>query len=162
MRSAVDNKSSDGTSRPIQSSGGLLTTRPRPGRPVPTSRRDGFLPACQLRWIGPRPSVPVDPPPACTRADPPAGAAEAIFEPFGRAPNAAERHIPGMGLGLYICREIAELHGGRIWAESAGEDRGTTFAIWLPFADSPLAPKPEPAGSPRGAVAPAQGRTERD
>jgi signal transduction histidine kinase len=92
----------------------------------------------------------------------PPGTAEAIFEPFGRAPNAAQRHIPGMGLGLYICREIAELHGGRIWAESAGEDQGTTFALWLPFADSPLAPTPGPAESPPGAVAPAPGRGERD
>ncbi|HEY7068202.1 MAG TPA: cache domain-containing protein [Chloroflexota bacterium] len=58
---------------------------------------------------------------------------QSIFEPFGRAPNAARRHIPGMGLGLYICREIAERHGGRIWAESNGEDQGTTFNLWLPL-----------------------------
>jgi signal transduction histidine kinase len=73
----------------------------------------------------------------------PHDAAEAIFEPFGRAPNAARRHIPGMGLGLYICREIAERHGGRIWAESAGEDQGTTFCLWLPLAASVAAPRAE-------------------
>jgi signal transduction histidine kinase len=66
----------------------------------------------------------------------PPGTAESIFEPFGRAANASARHIPGMGLGLYICREIAERHGGRIWAESAGEGQGTTLALWLPFADA--------------------------
>jgi signal transduction histidine kinase len=62
----------------------------------------------------------------------PADCAEAIFQPFGRAANAARRSLPGMGLGLYICRTIVERHGGRIWATSGGEDRGTTFKLWLP------------------------------
>jgi signal transduction histidine kinase len=62
----------------------------------------------------------------------PPGAETAIFEPFGRAPNAAARHIPGLGLGLYLCRHILELHGGRIWAESPGEGLGTTVRVWLP------------------------------
>jgi signal transduction histidine kinase len=62
----------------------------------------------------------------------PADSAEAIFQPFGRAANAARRSLPGMGLGLYICRTIVERHGGRIWATSGGEDRGTTFGLWLP------------------------------
>jgi signal transduction histidine kinase len=62
----------------------------------------------------------------------PDGAAEAIFDPFGRAANAAESGIPGLGLGLYIGRSFVERHGGRIWAESAGEHRGTTVSFWLP------------------------------
>ena len=64
----------------------------------------------------------------------PAGATEAIFEPFGRAANAAAMNIPGMGLGLYICRHIVQSHGGRIWAESQGEGHGTTLSVWLPRA----------------------------
>jgi signal transduction histidine kinase len=66
----------------------------------------------------------------------PAGTTEAIFEPFGRAPNAVQRSIPGMGLGLYICRQIVQSHGGRIWAESAGEGQGTTVSVWLPAGGS--------------------------
>jgi len=65
----------------------------------------------------------------------PDGSAEAIFEPFGRAPNAAHRQIQGLGLGLYICRQIVERHGGRIWAESPGDGHGTTFTFCLPRGD---------------------------
>lgn len=67
------------------------------------------------------------------------GSEHLIFEPFGRAPNAARSHLPGMGLGLYICRNIIERHGGRIWAESAGEDAGAAFVFWLPVTSPALA-----------------------
>lgn len=63
----------------------------------------------------------------------PADAAEAIFEPFGRASNARRAQLPGMGLGLYIARQIVDQHGGRIWAQSAGEGHGTLVSIWLPM-----------------------------
>jgi PAS domain S-box-containing protein len=62
----------------------------------------------------------------------PTGSAGRIFEPFGRAQNATERNIPGLGLGLYISRQIVERHGGRLWAESRGEGHGSTFRLWLP------------------------------
>ncbi len=65
----------------------------------------------------------------------PEGATESIFEPFGRARNAAASNLPGMGLGLYICRNIVERHGGWIRAASAGEGHGMTVTLWLPFAD---------------------------
>jgi hypothetical protein len=64
----------------------------------------------------------------------PPGVHAGIFEPFGRGPNAELLGVPGMGLGLHICRVIVERHGGRIWADSDGEGHGTTFSVWLPFA----------------------------
>jgi signal transduction histidine kinase len=64
----------------------------------------------------------------------PPDASETIFKPFGRAPNASSRNLPGMGLGLYICRNIVERHGGRVTASSPGEGLGTTFELVLPYA----------------------------
>ncbi|TKC90765.1 ATP-binding sensor histidine kinase [Polyangium fumosum] len=52
-----------------------------------------------------------------------------IFERFGRA--VPVRHYGGLGLGLYICRRIAEAHGGSIRVES-GEGVGSTFVLDLP------------------------------
>ncbi len=62
----------------------------------------------------------------------PRGGAKGIFEPFERASNALSHGLPGLGLGLYICRGLIERHGGEIWAESAGEDEGTTFFVTIP------------------------------
>jgi PAS domain S-box-containing protein len=64
----------------------------------------------------------------------PASALETIFEPFNRAPNALDSQLPGLGLGLAICRDILTRHGGRLWAESPGEGQGATFLLWLPIA----------------------------
>jgi PAS domain S-box-containing protein len=61
------------------------------------------------------------------------GAVETIFTPFGRAENALVRQIPGLGLGLHICRDLIARHQGRIWAESAGEGHGTTVVVELPL-----------------------------
>jgi len=52
-----------------------------------------------------------------------------IFEIYQRANTAA----PGSGIGLTIVQRIVELHGGRIWAESEGENRGSTFWFTLPL-----------------------------
>jgi PAS domain S-box-containing protein len=73
----------------------------------------------------------------------PIDATDAIFRPFGRAINATQRNLPGMGLGLYICRSIVERHGGRIVARSSGEGHGTTFEITLPYPADAEPPRPD-------------------
>ena len=55
-----------------------------------------------------------------------------LFERFFRAANAKGR-VSGMGLGLYIAREIVQRHGGMMWVESE-EDQGSLFGIALPLA----------------------------
>lgn len=54
-----------------------------------------------------------------------------LFEKFTRAPDASKTNIMGTGLGLYVAKKMIEAHHGRIWADSAGQDKGSTFFIEL-------------------------------
>ncbi|HVM17395.1 MAG TPA: PAS domain S-box protein [Gaiellaceae bacterium] len=56
-----------------------------------------------------------------------------IFEKFYRLDPGLTRGVGGTGLGLYICRQLVERMGGRIWVESDGRS-GSTFAVDLPGA----------------------------
>jgi two-component system sensor histidine kinase VicK len=58
-----------------------------------------------------------------------------MFQKFYRVDNSATRTIGGTGLGLFICRKIVELYGGKIWVESE-ENKGSTFYINLPRMDT--------------------------
>ena len=58
---------------------------------------------------------------------------ERIFEPFSQVENALSRKHAGSGLGLTLARNLVEMHGGRLWAESGGPGKGSTFSFTLPI-----------------------------
>src|SRR3989344_279712 len=57
---------------------------------------------------------------------------EKIFESFSRGTVGVKAFTEGAGLGLYIARKYAEMHGGRVWAESEGKGKGSTFIVEVP------------------------------
>ncbi len=65
-----------------------------------------------------------------------------VFERFHRGRQVSSTNYGGLGLGLYITKQIVERHGGSIWVESA-EGVGTTFYFSLPVAT--VAPERAPA-----------------
>jgi len=76
----------------------------------------------------------------------PPDALDDVFERYSRIESARHRPIHGTGLGLPIVRQIAELHGGRAWAE-CNPGRGTTLHVTLPLPASGVIVQ----GAPRGA-----------
>ncbi len=56
-----------------------------------------------------------------------------LFGSFSRGVIGSQSHPEGAGLGLYIAKHFVEMHSGRIWAESDGIDKGSTFFIELPI-----------------------------
>lgn len=56
-----------------------------------------------------------------------------VFKRFYRVPNLQAQEKKGTGLGLFIVRSIIEKHGGKIWADSKGEGKGSTFIVQLPL-----------------------------
>ncbi len=55
-----------------------------------------------------------------------------IFKSFEQIDGSYSRKYQGTGLGLSLSRNLIELHGGRIWAESEGEGKGSTFRFVIP------------------------------
>ncbi len=70
-----------------------------------------------------------------------------IFAPFEQADNSASRRYQGTGLGLPLTKRLVELHGGRIWGESEGAGKGSTFSFVIPVDPRPgNAKNPNPRG----------------
>lgn len=59
--------------------------------------------------------------------------AERLFSKFVRGSGIARVQPNGSGLGLFIAKKIVEEHGGKIWVESEGEGKGSTFQFLMPL-----------------------------
>jgi len=62
---------------------------------------------------------------------------ERIFRPFEQAENSPSRKFQGTGLGLSLTKNLVELHGGKIWAKSEGEGKGSKFWFVIPLEKIP-------------------------
>jgi len=60
-----------------------------------------------------------------------------LFQPFSQVDASSTRAQAGLGVGLALVKDLVELHGGSVRAESAGEERGATFTVELPLAGTP-------------------------
>lgn len=56
-----------------------------------------------------------------------------VFERFRQADSSSSRKHAGLGLGLAIVKQLVELHGGSVLAASEGENKGTSFTVFLPL-----------------------------
>jgi CheY-like chemotaxis protein len=70
-----------------------------------------------------------------------------IFDRFRQGDSSSTRANTGLGIGLALVRHLVELHGGTVAAESAGENRGTTFRVKLPLAVGRIASPDESSSS---------------
>ena len=58
---------------------------------------------------------------------------EEVFEKFVRAKNANSVNVTGTGLGLFVAKKMVDEMKGKVWAESEGEGKGSTFHIEFPL-----------------------------
>ncbi|WP_198320871.1 PAS domain-containing hybrid sensor histidine kinase/response regulator [Azohydromonas aeria] len=86
-----------------------------------------------------------------------------VFELFTQAERTPDRAQGGLGIGLALVRTLAEMHGGRVAAQSAGRGQGSTFTLELPLAEAPAraealaAPAADEPGAGAAAVPGAEG-----
>jgi signal transduction histidine kinase len=79
-----------------------------------------------------------------------------IFEPFTQGNPALDRIQGGLGIGLYLVRNLVDLHGGSVTASSRGQGGGATFVVELPL----MQEKPK-AGEDAPVIRPAAGDARR-
>jgi PAS domain S-box-containing protein len=70
-----------------------------------------------------------------------------IFEPFVQGERKLHGAVGGLGIGLALVKNLAELHGGRVEAYSEGVGRGSTFTVHLPLEAAPAARRQGPIDS---------------
>jgi PAS domain S-box-containing protein len=66
-----------------------------------------------------------------------------IFEPFVQGERKLHGSVGGLGIGLALVKNLAEMHGGSVTARSAGAVQGSTFTVRLPFTSAATALSPE-------------------
>lgn len=57
---------------------------------------------------------------------------DSLFKMFSRSTAGQQFHTEGMGIGLYVAKQFVQMHQGKIWVESKGKGKGSTFLIELP------------------------------
>jgi len=80
-----------------------------------------------------------------------------VFDRFRQADGSVSRAFGGLGLGLSIARDLAEMHGGRVWAESQGAGQGAMFTFHIPTLVAGT--QPDDAGHQNAVKAALNGRT---
>ncbi len=69
-----------------------------------------------------------------------------FFQKFYRGNNVRGTNVNGTGLGIYVCRQFVEGHGGRVWAKSSGLHKGSEFGFWIPRVATQTQKQQVPAG----------------
>jgi hypothetical protein len=79
-----------------------------------------------------------------------------VFDRFSQKDSSTTRSYGGLGLGLAICKQLVELHGGTIKAASQGEGKGSTFSVHLPLSIVQLEDESSPRIHPTTEVSPSE------
>jgi PAS domain S-box-containing protein len=79
-----------------------------------------------------------------------------VFDRFSQKDTSTTRTFGGLGLGLAICKQLVELHGGVITAVSEGEGKGATFSVHLPLSIVQWDERSEPRAHPTAETQPGE------
>jgi PAS domain S-box-containing protein len=79
-----------------------------------------------------------------------------VFDRFSQKDSSTTRAFGGLGLGLAICKQLVELHGGSIGAASQGEGKGATFSVQLPLSIVQVEDESSPRIHPTAEIQPVE------